>query len=109
MAISKERVNKNKSNKPEPLYNVPENNPEHQSRPEDFHHPHPHVILYSSFEEARNACSLVFLKPGEAHTEFYKTDGVYHCVIAIGNISPGAGHLFVTDSGNEYSINDSLT
>ena len=112
MAISKERVNNRKTtNAPEPMYSVPANDPNHRSRPTDFHcpPPPPHIVLYESFEEARNACSLVFLKPGEIHTEFYKTDKVYHCVIAVGNVSPGAGHLYITDSGYDQSISGSLT
>ncbi len=111
MAISKEILNnkKKKTNRPEPLGTVPANNPEHVSAPADFHHPiPPKPILYNSFEEAVNACEQIFLKPGEAHTEFYQKDGTYHCVVAIGNIKPDTKHLYLTDSGNEMSIDDRL-
>ncbi len=110
MAISKEILNnKKKTNQPKPLGTVPETNPEHVSGPADFHHPIPaKPILYNSFNEAVNACEQIFLKPGEAHTEFYQKDGVYHCVVAIGNITPNTKHLYLTDSGNEMSIDDRL-
>ena len=111
MAISKEILNnkKKKTNRPEPLGTVPVNNPEHVSAPADFHHPiPPKPILYNSFEEAVNTCEQIFLKPGEAHTEFYQKDGTYHCVVAIGNIKPDTKHLYLTDSGSEYSIDDRL-
>ena len=108
MAISKEILNnKKKTNKPEPLGTVPENNPDHVSRPVDFHHPiPPKPILYNSFDEAVAACELIFLKPGEAHTEFYKIDNTYHCVVAIGNIYANHKHLYLTDSGNILSIGE---
>ena len=112
MAISKEILdNKKKSpNSPKPLGTVPENNPEHTSAPTDFHCPiPPKPVLYNSFEEAQNACELVFLKPGEAHTEFYQKNGKYHCVVAIGNIKPNLKHLYLTDSGNEMSLDDRLS
>lgn len=111
MAISKEILNnkKKKTNQPEPLGTVPANNPEHVSAPVGFHHPiPPKPVLYNSFEEAKAACELVFLKPGEAHTEFYQKDGIYHCVVAIGNIDTNTEHLYLTDSGNEMSIDDRL-
>lgn len=113
MAISKEILNNKKkvksANTPKPLGTVPENNPEHVSAPVDFHHPiPPKPILYNSFEEAVNACEQIFLKPGEAHTEFYQKDETYHCVVAIGNIKPDTKHLYLTDSGNEMSIDDRL-
>ena len=74
-----------------------------------MHHPFPQKpILYNSFEEAKDACGIIFLKPGEAHTEFYKSDKEYHCVVAIGNINPGYGHLYLTDSGSDMSIDDRL-
>ena len=113
MAISKEILNNKKNvkitNTPKPLGNVPENNPEHVSSPIDFHHPiPPKPILYNSFEEAVKACEQIFLKPGEAHTEFYQKGESYHCVVAIGNIKPDTKHLYLTDSGNEMSIDDRL-
>ena len=113
MAISKEILNNKKNvkttNTPKPLGNVPENNPEHVSSPIDFHHPiPPKPILYNSFEEAVKACEQIFLKPGEAHTEFYQKGGSYHCVVAIGNIIPDTKHLYLTDSGNGMSIDDRL-
>ena len=113
MAISKEILNNKKNvkttNTPKPLGNVPENNPEHVSAPIDFHHPiPPKPILYNSFEEAVKACEQIFLKPGEAHTEFYQKGETYHCVVAIGNIKPDTKHLYLTDSGNEMSIDDRL-
>ena len=113
MAISKEILNNKKNvkstNVPKPLGNVPENNPEHVSGPVDFHHPiPPKPILYNSFEEAVEACEQIFLKPGEAHTEFYQKGEAYHCVVAIGNIKPDTKHLYLTDSGNEMSIDDRL-
>ena len=113
MAISKEILNNKKNvkttNTPKPLGNVPENNPEHVSSPIDFHHPiPPKPILYNSFEEAVAACEQIFLKPGEAHTEFYQKGESYHCVVAIGNIIPDTKHLYLTDSGNGMSIDDRL-
>ena len=113
MAISKETLNNKKNvkttNIPKPLGNVPETNPEHVSGPIDFHHPIPaKPILYNSFEEAVEACEQIFLKPGEAHTEFYQKGEAYHCVVAIGNIKPDTKHLYLTDSGNEMSIDDRL-
>ena len=113
MAISKETLNNKKNiksaNVPKPLGNVPETNPEHVSGPVDFHHPCPaEPILYNSFEEAVKACEQIFLKPGEAHTEFYQKDKTYHCVVAIGNIKPNTKHLYLTDSGNGMSIDDRL-
>ena len=113
MAISKEILNNKKNvkttNIPKPLGNVPETNPEHVSGPIDFHHPIPaKPILYNSFEEAVKACEQIFLKPGEAHTEFYQKDKTYHCVVAIGNIKPNTKHLYLTDSGNGMSIDDRL-
>ena len=113
MAISKEILNNKKNvkstNVPKPLGNVPENNPEHVSGPVDFHHPiPPKPILYNSFEEAVEACEQIFLKPGEAHTEFYQKGETYHCVVAIGNIIPDTKHLYLTDSGNGMSIDDRL-
>ena len=104
MAISKNILNNkkktNSANTPKPLGCIPENNPKHISKPIDFHHPiPPKPILYNSFEEAKAACELIFLKPGEAHTEFYQKEGEqqYHCVIAIGNIKPDTEHLYLTD------------
>ena len=110
MAISKEILNnKKKTNQPKPLGTVPETNPEHVSGPVDFHHPiAAKPILYNSFEEAVKACEQIFLKPGEAHTEFYQKGEAYHCVVAIGNIKPNTVHLYLTDSGNEMSIDDRL-
>ena len=110
MAISKEILNnKKKTIQPEPLGMIPTNNPDHRSAPIDMHHPFPQKpILYNSFEEAKDACGIIFLKPGEAHTEFYKSDKEYHCVVAIGNINPGYGHLYLTDSGSDMSIDDRL-
>lgn len=109
MAISKETLNNkkkktNSANMPKPLGCIPENNPNHVSKPINFHHPiPPKPILYNSFEEAKAACELIFLKPGEAHTEFYQKEGEYqyHCVVAIGNIKPDTEHLYLTDSVNE--------
>ena len=96
-------------NAPETLSNIPENNPEHQSSPNDFHEGDvPEFIIYESFDEAKNACSTIFLKPGEAHTEFYKQDNVYHCVVAIGNVDHNDGHLYITDSGSEKSLDERL-
>lgn len=110
MAISKEILNnKKKSNQQEPLGTIPANNPEHVSAPTDFHHPiHPKPTLYNSFEEAVNACEQIFLKPGEAHTEFYQTNGIIHCVVGIGNYNPSYKHLYLTDSGDTASISDQL-
>ena len=110
MAISKEILNnKRRTTNPEPLGIIPTNNPDHRSAPIDMHHPFPQKpILYNSFEEAKDACGIIFLKPGEAHTEFYKSDKEYHCVVAIGNINPGYGHLYLTDSGSDMSIDDRL-
>lgn len=109
MAISKEILNnkKKKANQPEPLGTVPSNNPEHVSAPVDFHHPiPPKPILYNSFEEAINACEQIFLKPGEAHTEFYQTNGIIHCVVGIGNYNTGYKHLYLSDSGDAASISE---
>lgn len=109
MAISKEILNnkKKKANQQEPLGTIPANNPEHVSAPADFHHPiPPKPILYNSFEEAVNACEQIFLKPGEAHTEFYQTNGIIHCVVGIGNYNPSYKHLYLTDSGDTTSISD---
>ena len=104
MAISKEILNNKKNvkttNTPKPLSNVPENNPEHVSSPIDFHHPIPAKPV--------EACEQIFLKPGEAHTEFYQKGETYHCVVAIGNIIPDTKHLYLTDSGNGMSIDDRL-
>lgn len=111
MAISKEILNnkKKKANQQEPLGTIPANNPEHVSAPADFHHPiPPKPILYNSFEEAVNACEQIFLKPGEAHTEFYQTNGIIHCVVGIGNYNPSYKHLYLTDSGDTTSISDQL-
>ena len=111
MAISKEILNnkKKKANQPEPLGTIPANNPDHVSAPIDFHHPiPPKPILHNSFNEAVNACEQIFLKPGEAHTEFYQTDGIIHCVVGIGNIKPDTKHLYLSDSGNIASISDQL-
>ena len=111
MAISKEILNnkKKKANQQEPLGTIPANNPEHVSAPADFHHPiPPKPILYNSFEEAVNACEQIFLKPGEAHTEFYQTNGIIHCVVGIGNYNPSYKHLYLTDSGDTASISDQL-
>ena len=113
MAISKEILNNKKNvksiNVPKPLGNIPENNPEHVSSPIDFHYPiPPKPILYNSFEEAVEACEQIFLKPGEAHTEFYQKGETCHCVVAIGNIKPDTKHLYLTDSGNGLSIDDRL-
>ena len=111
MAISKEILNnkKKKTNQQEPLGTIPANNPEHVSAPTDFHHPiPPKPILYNSFEEAVNACEQIFLKPGEAHTEFYQTNGIIHCVVGIGNYNPSYKHLYLTDSGDTASISDQL-
>ena len=109
MAISKDVINKKKQNQPQPLGAIPENNPNHRSAPIDMHHPiPPKPELYHSFEEAKNACELIFLKPGEAHTEFYKKNNEYHCVVAIGNVIPNTPHLYLTDSGFEMSIDDRL-
>ena len=99
MAISKEILNnkKKKANQQEPLGTIPANNPEHVSAPADFHHPiPPKPILYNSFEEAVNACEQIFLKPGEAHTEFYQINGIIHCVVGIGNYNPSYKHLYLT-------------
>lgn len=114
MAISKEVLNNkkkttNSTNSPKPLGTVLENNPEHVSRPIDFHYPiPPKPVLYNSFEEAKNSCQLVFIKPGEAHRGFYPKDREYHCVVAKGNIKSDTEHLYLTDSGNEMSIDDRL-
>ena len=110
MAISKEILNnKKKTNQPKPLGTVPETNPEHVSGPVDFHHPIPaKPILHNSFGEAVNACEQIFLKPGEAHTEFYQTNGIIHCVVGIGNYNPGHKHLYLSDSGDKASIADQL-
>lgn len=110
MAISKNTVQKTR--KPESLYEIPA---------EDYRGAscncncgsgdsgHKSVELYDSYDEAVIACSRVFLKPGEVHTEFYKEDGVYHCVIAIGNINPNKGHLYLQDMGDgEVSVNEIL-
>ena len=74
MAISKEVLNnKRKTNSSEALGSIPANNPEHRSAPADMHHPiPPRPTLYNSFNEAKDACGVIYLKPGEAHTEFYK-------------------------------------
>ena len=111
MAISKEILNnkKKKTNQPESLGTVPANNPEHVSAPVDFHHPiPPKPILHNSFAEAVGACEQIFLKPGEAHTEFYQTNGIIHCVVGIGNYNSGYRHLYLTDSGDTASISDQL-
>ena len=111
MAISKEILNnkKKKTNQPEPLGTVPANNPEHVSAPVDFHHPiPPKPVLHNSFTEAVGACEQIFLKPGEAHTEFYQEDGIIHCVVGIGNYNPGYKHLYLSDTGSNMSIDERL-
>ena len=98
-------------NTPDILATLPENNPDHQSSPDDFHETssNPGWKLWSNFEEAKIACSSIYLKRGEAHTEFYKDENdEYHCVVAIGNLIPNTDHLFLTDSGSEYSIDGRL-
>lgn len=112
MAISKEILNnkKKKTNQPEPLGTVPANNPDHVSAPVDFHHPiPPKPVLHNSFAEAVGACEQIFLKPGEAHTEFYQEGGIIHCVVGIGNYNPGYKHLYLTDTGSNMSIDERLS
>ncbi len=111
MAISKEILNnkKKKTNQPEPLGTVPANNPDHVSAPTYFHHPiPPKPVLHNSFAEAVSACEQIFLKPGEAHTEFYQENGIIHCVVGIGNYNPGYKHLYLTDTGGNMSIDERL-
>lgn len=71
------------------------------------------IKLYDSYEKAVNACSVLFLYPGETHTEFYykieNNKRVYHCVIAIGNIDSNKGHLYLEDFSNgEQSLLKSI-
>ena len=101
--------NSNANSVPESLTSIPTNNSSHQSTSNDFHDNTTVTIkLYHSFDEAKQACEQIYLKPGEAHTEFYIKDGEYHCVVAIGNIYENTEHLYLTDSGNTYSIDDRL-
>lgn len=64
--------------------------------------------IYDSFNDAKMACDLIFLKPGESHVEYYKTDNQYHCVVAIGNIVPNISHLYITDTGDDKPILEKL-
>lgn len=97
------------NNTPEVIENILENNPDHQSSAGDLHAvDFPGYHMYSSFDEAKNACDLIYLKPGEAHTEFYKINDEYHCVVAIGNLNSDNGHLYLTDSGENGSLDDRL-
>ena len=101
--------NSNIRNTPESLPSIPESNVDHQSTSTEFHNDTSiNLRLYTSFDEAKQACERIYLKPGEAHTEFYKEDGEYHCVVAIGNIFENTEHLYLTDSGNEFSIDERL-
>ena len=101
--------NSNIRNTPESLSSIPESNVDHQSTSTEFHNDTSiNLRLYASFDEAKQACERIYLKPGEAHTEFYKEDGEYHCVVAIGNIFENTEHLYLTDSGNEFSIDERL-
>ena len=101
MAISKSTVINKKVNVPEQLQEIPESKCRKCECP-------PIINLYNSFEEAVIAVNNIHLRPGETHTTFYKIDNTYHCVVGIGNVNPGKGHLILTDTGNDESISDQI-
>lgn len=58
--------------------------------------------VYDSFEDAVKASNLVYLKPGQIYIAFYNNSkNEFHILMAIGNILPTEGKLFMTDMGGD--------
>jgi len=110
MAIRKSSLGGDKQS----LVETPIHCPEHQAGPvpecghRDHICPAPEIRLHGSFEEAVIYANNVFLRPGEARSEFYKDASTqeYHCIVAIGNIQPGKGHLILSDTGDKRSFSE---
>jgi len=110
MAISKQSVYKNK---PVQMGYFPEENPNHTPCPAPYEGcpvpPAPIVHLCNNFDDAVAVAGQVYLSPGETHTEFYKdSSSNYHCVLAIGNINAGKGHLILTDTGSKQPFHEQI-
>lgn len=58
--------------------------------------------VYDNFEDAVKASNLVYLKPGQIYIAFYNNSKKeFHILMAIGNILPTEGKLFMTDMGGD--------